>query len=64
MQPQLYDLVEESDYDLVEHELIEQLRDIWTGRKTYEDDEEWLSNLEEIVTEIIKVCDLSPKGGK
>jgi len=64
MQPQLYDLVEESDYDLVEHELIEQLKDIWTGRKTYEDDEEWLSNLEEIVTEIIKVCDLSPKGGK
>jgi len=64
MRPQLYDLVEESDYDLVEHELIEQLRDIWTGRKTYEDDEEWLSNLEEIVTEIIKVCDLSPKGGK
>jgi len=60
----LYDFVEESDYDLVEHELIEQLKDIWTGRKTYEDDEEWLSNLEEIVTEIIKVCDLSPKGGK
>jgi len=64
MRPQLYDFVEESDYDLVEHELIEQLKDIWTGRKTYEDDEEWLSNLEEIVTEIIKVCDLSPKGGK
>jgi hypothetical protein len=56
MRPQLYDFVEESDYDLVEHELIEQLRDIWTGRKTYEDDEEWLSNLKEIVTEIIKVC--------
>lgn len=33
-------------------ELVEQLRDIWTGRDTYDDDEVWLANVEHMIGEL------------
>lgn len=35
-----------------EFQLIEQLRDMWCGRKTYTNDEEWLDNVEQCIREL------------
>ena len=32
--------------------LIEQLRDIWTGRSTYDNDKEWLDNIGHMIGEL------------
>jgi len=38
--------------------LVEQLRDIWTGRETYNDDDEWIDNLGSIIDELVKAFNL------
>jgi len=40
--------------------LVEQMRDIWSGRTAYKDDAEWLDNVEAIIDEVVRACDLEP----
>ena len=39
-------------------ELVEQMRDTWSGRTTYTDDDEWLDNVEAIIGEVVNACGL------
>lgn len=39
-------------------DLVEQLRDVWNGRDTYDDDEEWLDNTHEAIRDLLEFMNL------
>jgi len=40
--------------------LVEQMRDIWSGRTIYKDDTTWLDRVEDSINEVVRACDLEP----
>lgn len=48
------------------HQMVEQLRDIYCGRQTYNDDEEWIANLDNQMQELCQSAglDFVPQEGK